>query len=241
MRLALRKSPLITTLVLLLSMLLPLEGIAGGQETATIWSAVQVLEDILNEPDEDSIPASLLQQGDGVVILPGMLSVGWGVGLSHGSGIMLFRQGEGWNDPVFVSMSGASVGYQIGAQSSDLILSFKRPYSIDSLLDEKLTLGVDAAISAGPVGRDATLATDTSLDSEIYSWSRSRGLFVGVALDGSALTIDEEANSAFYDQPGITTEEIIKRPVKNRSSGLRRLKELLNQKTESQKVGETGE
>lgn len=80
MRLALRKSPLITTLVLLLSMLLPLEGIAGGQETATIWSAVQVLEDILNEPDEDSIPASLLQQGDGVVILPGMLSVGWGVG-----------------------------------------------------------------------------------------------------------------------------------------------------------------
>ncbi|HIJ34637.1 MAG TPA: hypothetical protein HPP65_09565, partial [Gammaproteobacteria bacterium] len=78
MRLALRKSPLITTLVLLLSMLLPLEGIAGGQETATIWSAVQVLEDILNEPDEDSIPASLLQQGDGVVILPGMLSVGWG-------------------------------------------------------------------------------------------------------------------------------------------------------------------
>ena len=148
MRLALRKSPLITTLVLLLSMLLPLEGIAGGQETATIWSAVQVLEDILNEPDEDSIPASLLQQGDGVVILPGMLSVGWGVGLSHGSGIMLFRQGEGWNDPVFVSMSGASVGYQIGAQSSDLILSFKRPYSIDSLLDGKLTLGVDAAISA---------------------------------------------------------------------------------------------
>jgi lipid-binding SYLF domain-containing protein len=183
----------------------------------------------LDESSEESIPTSLLRNGDGVVILPGMLSVGWGIGLSHGTGIMLFRKNKIWNNPVFVSMSGASFGYQIGAQSSDVILSFKRPNTINSLLDGTITLGVDAAIAAGPIGRDTTLATDATLDTEIYSWSRSRGLFAGVALDGSALSVDEEANAEFYKQPGITAEDIIKQAPDNRSSGLRRLKSLLNQ------------
>lgn len=219
----------ITALFLLLT---PLLVHAGGKETATIWSAVQVLEDILNEPSEETLPVHLLQRSDGVVILPGMISVGWGVGVSHGSGIMLFRQGELWNDPVFVTMSGASIGYQIGAQSSDVILTFKRPNTINELLNGKITLGVDAAIAAGPVGRDTTIATDPTLDSEIYSWSRSRGLFAGVALDGSALSVDESANASFYNQPGISGEEILQRPAGNRSSGLRRLKALLNQNGE---------
>jgi lipid-binding SYLF domain-containing protein len=216
-------------LLSLLLLITPLLAQAGGQETATIWSAVQVLEDILNEPSEETLPVQLLQRSDGVVILPGMLSVGWGVGVSHGNGVMLFRKQKRWNDPIFVSMSGASIGYQIGAQSSDVILTFKRPNTINSLLNGKITLGVDAAIAAGPVGRDTTVATDATLDSEIYSWSRSRGLFAGVALDGSALSVDDEANAAFYDQPGISGEEILQRPTDNRSSGLRRLKALLNQ------------
>ncbi|MBT3197248.1 MAG: lipid-binding SYLF domain-containing protein [Gammaproteobacteria bacterium] len=227
-----------STLLGLALLLISTIGYAGGKETATIWSAVQVLEDILGEPAEESIPVSLLQQGDGVVILPGMLSVGWGVGLSHGSGVMLFRRGESWNDPIFVNMTGASFGYQIGAQSSDLILSFKRPNSIDSLLNGKLTLGVDAAITAGPIGRDASVATDATLDSEIYSWSRSRGLFVGVALDGSALTIDEAANASFYGKIGILAEEIIRQPTLSRSSGVRRLKGLLNQKGIGDRIDE---
>jgi lipid-binding SYLF domain-containing protein len=216
-------------LLSLLLLITPLFVQAGGQETATIWSAVQVLEDILNEPSEETLPVQLLQRSDGVVILPGMLSVGWGVGVSHGNGVMLFRKERRWNDPILVSMSGASIGYQIGAQSSDVILTFKRPNTINSLLNGKITLGVDAAIAAGPVGRDTTVATDATLDSEIYSWSRSRGLFAGVALDGSALSVDDEANAAFYDQPGISGEEILQRPTDNRSSGLRRLKALLNQ------------
>ncbi len=218
-----------TAAMILLLATLPQSGHAGGKETATIWSAVQVLEDILNDDSEESIPTSLLRKGDGVVILPGMLSVGFGVGVSHGKGVMLFRKDGEWNNPIFISMTGASYGYQIGAQSSDVILSFKRPNTIDSLLDGKLTLGVDAAISAGPVGRDTTVATDPTLKTEIYSWSRSRGLFVGVALDGSALTVDDEANATFYDQADITAEDIIQQPTSNRSSGLRRLKALLNQ------------
>ncbi len=222
------QSATVVALILLLTTL-PQPGHAGGKETATIWSAVQVLEDILNDDSEESIPTSLLRKGDGVVILPGMLSVGFGVGVSHGKGVMLFRKDDQWNNPIFVSMTGASYGYQIGAQSSDVILSFKRPNTIDSLLDGKLTLGVDAAISAGPIGRDTTVATDPTLKTEIYSWSRSRGLFVGVALDGSALTVDDEANATFYDQADITAQDIIQQPTSNRSSGLRRLKALLNQ------------
>lgn len=216
-------------LLALYLLVLPLLAHAGGEETATIWSAVQVIEDIHQSASEEQLPLQLLQRSDGVVILPGMLSVGWGVGVSHGSGIMLFRKDGTWNDPIFVNMSGASFGYQIGAQSSDVILVFKRPSTIDELLDGKITLGVDAAIAAGPIGRDTTVATDATLDSEIYSWSRSRGLFAGVALDGSALSIDDEANADFYDQPGITGEEILQRSADSRSSGLRRLKTLLNQ------------
>ncbi len=216
-------------LTLLLGTLLPLQASAGGKETATIWSAVQVLEDVLNDSSEETIPTNLLRRGDGVVILPGMISVGWGVGVSHGGGIMLFREKGSWNNPVFVSMTGASFGYQIGAQSSDVILVFKRPNTIHELLDGKITLGVDAAISAGPVGRDTSMATDATLKSEIYSWSRSRGLFAGVALDGSALAVDDDANAAFYDQPEITPEQILEQPTDNRSSGLRRLKALLDQ------------
>ena len=218
------------TLVIALAFILaPLQAIAGGKETATIWSAIQVLEDVLVGPDEESIPSSLLQKGDGVIILPGMISVGFGVGVRHGNGVMLFRKDKEWNNPVFVSMSGASYGYQIGAQSSDVILSIKRPNSIESLLDGKLTLGVDASMSAGPIGRDTTAATDPLLRTEIYSWSRSKGLFAGVALDGSILTINDEANARFYDKPGISASDIIEQPTNNRSSGLRRLKELLNQ------------
>ncbi len=214
--------------LLLVFLVLPLLAHAGGRETATIWSAVQVLEDVLNEPDEDSIPLSLLQRSDGVVILPGLLSVGWGVGVSHGDGVMLFRDQEQWKNPIFVSMTGASIGYQIGAQSSDVILSFKHPNAINSLLEGKITMGVDAAISTGPVGRDTTIATDTSLDSEIYSWSRSRGLFVGVALDGSVLSIDHDANAIFYDKPDITSTAILDQEP-SRSSGVRQLKSLLQQ------------
>ena len=226
------------TLALTLATLLvtiPISSYAGSKETATIWSAVQVLEDVLNDASEESIPTSLLRKGDGVIILPGMLSVGFGVGVSHGNGIMLFRKDGVWNNPVFVSMNSASYGYQIGAQSSDVILSFKRPNTIDSLLDGKLTLGVDAAISAGPIGRDTTIATDPTLKTEIYSWSRSRGLFVGVALDGSALTVNNDANASFYDKPGISAEDIIGQPTDNRSSGLRRLKVLLNQHISGEK------
>lgn len=218
-----------TSIIALVFILIPLQSIAGGKETATIWSAIQVLEDVLIGPEEESIPSSLLKKGDGVIILPGMISVGFGVGVSHGNGVMLFRKDGEWNNPVFVSMSGASYGYQIGAQSSDVVLSIKRPNSIESLLDGKLTLGVDASMSAGPVGRDTSAATDPALSTEIYSWSRSRGLFAGVALDGSILTVNDDANASFYNKPGISASDIIEQPTDNRSSGLRRLKALLNQ------------
>ncbi len=218
----------IYTLILLFILISP-QAVAGGKETATIWSAIQVLEDVLVGPEEESIPSSLLKKGDGVIILPGMISVGFGVGVKHGNGVMLFRKNGEWNNPVFVSMSGASYGYQIGAQSSDVVLSINRPNSIESLLDGKLTLGVDASMSAGPVGRDTAVATDPTLNTEIYSWSRSRGLFAGVALDGSILTVNDEANARFYDKPGISAIDIIEQPTNNRSSGLRRLKALLNQ------------
>ncbi len=221
--------------LLLLLWGLSLGAYSDGREIATIWSAVQVLEDLFQDTSEEheEIPVSLLRQSDAVVILPGMITVGWGVGVSHGSGVMLFRHPPGWSDPIFVTLTGASIGYQAGAQATDLVLSFRDPNAVNSLLNGKITMGVDAAIAAGPIGRDTTLATDSSLDAEIYSWSHSRGLFVGVALDGSRLAIDEDANALFYNQPGITSEDILQQPTSSRASGVHRLKGLLQSRQES--------
>jgi lipid-binding SYLF domain-containing protein len=163
-----------------------------------------------------------------------VIKVGFVVGGRHGRGVLLIREKRtGWSNPVFVSITGGSVGWQIGAQSTDVILVFKSMKSIDGIMKGKFTLGADAAIAAGPVGRRAEAATDVQLKAEIYSYSRSRGLFAGVSVEGAALQIDDEANADFYGKEGIRAEEFLKGSQIPSPPAAIRLKESLAKHTDS--------
>jgi lipid-binding SYLF domain-containing protein len=168
------------------------------REAATVDAAGQVLREIMAIPAWQ-IPASLLADAQGIVIVPNVIKGGFVLGLRHGRGVVMVRDENGlWRAPTFLTLTGGSIGYQAGVQATDVILVFKTRNSVRGLLAGKFTLGADAAVAAGPVGRQAAAATDTALKAEIYSYSRSRGLFAGVCLDGSALRIDSTANAVYY-------------------------------------------
>ncbi|HUO83216.1 MAG TPA: lipid-binding SYLF domain-containing protein [Gammaproteobacteria bacterium] len=182
--------------------------LAATAEEDRVATATSVLEQLADIP-EQYVPPSLLNSAYGIAVIPNVIKIGLGIGGRHGKGVLVVRDGnDGWSDPVFVSLTGGSFGWQIGAQSTDIILVFKTRRSVEGLTGGKLTLGADAAVAAGPVGRHAEAATDIQLKSEVYSYSRNRGLFAGVALEGTAITIDDDANAAFYGRPGITAAEI---------------------------------
>lgn len=172
--------------------------LAQSREAATVYDAEAVLDEVMRIPAR-GIPRSLLSRAHGVVIIPGMLKGGFIVGVRHGRGVALIRDEQGnWNTPRFVEMTGGSFGFQAGVQSTDIILVFLRSKSAEGLLHGTFTLGVDAAAAAGPVGRNLAAATDERLRAEILSYSRSRGLFAGISLDGSSIQIDYAAERAFY-------------------------------------------
>src|SRR5262249_49915713 len=147
------------------------------------------------------IPPTLLQDAKGVAIIPHVLKASLLVGGRFGRGVVLVRQPDGtWSNPVFVTLAGGGIGWQLGIQSTDRVWVFKTSHSRDRILRGKgqLTLGGDVAVAAGPVGRQAEAATDGQLMAEIYSYSRSRGLFAGLSLEGAGMLADAEANEAFY-------------------------------------------
>jgi lipid-binding SYLF domain-containing protein len=181
---------------------------AVSNETAKVEAASSVLAEIMRVP-EDGIPEALLSNAYGVAVIPGVIKAAFGIGGRYGEGILAVRTADGaWSNPAFISLTGGSLGWQIGAESTDLILVFKSRQSIDAISRGKFTLGVDASVAAGPVGRHAQASTDAQLRAEIYSYSRSRGLFAGVALEGAALQMDNSANAVFYDRPDITANMI---------------------------------
>jgi lipid-binding SYLF domain-containing protein len=166
-------------------------------------SATNVLNEFMAIPAE-GIPRSMLARAQGLVIVPRMVKVGLVVGARHGKGIAVVRDQNGtWRPPIFVTMTGGSVGWQVGVQSSDIVMVFTTRRSVEGLLSGKFTVGVDAAAAAGPVGRQASAATDIKLQAEIYSYSRSRGLFAGASVDGSLLQIDSGANQVYYGAAGL--------------------------------------
>jgi len=171
---------------------------AQSYEEGIVEAACLVLDEIMAIPVA-AIPASLLADAQGIAIVPNLIKGGFVVGVRHGRGVLVVRDETGrWKAPVFVTLTGGSVGWQIGLQATDIVLVFKTRSSVLNLMRGKFTLGVDAAAAAGPVGREASAGTDLTMKAEIYSYSRSRGLFAGLALDGSALQIDPRANSAYY-------------------------------------------
>lgn len=181
---------------------------AAGGEAARVGSATDVMNQIMQIP-EKSIPPALLADAQGIAIVPGVIKLGFVVGGQYGRGVLVVREADGsWSRPVFVTLTSGSVGWQIGAESTDFVLVFKTRKSVDGILKGKFTLGADAAVAAGPVGRRAEAATDVKLGAEIYSYSRNRGLFAGVSLEGSALQVDDAADAAFYGRAGIRGSEI---------------------------------
>jgi len=155
-----------------------------------------VLTEVLGVPE--GLPQRLFADAHCIAVIPGVIKVGFGFGGRHGKGLVSCRIGDGWSSPSFVSITGGSFGLQIGAQSTDLVLLFATRRAAEILADNKITLGGDASVSAGPVGRTAEAGTTVTLETEIYSYSRSKGLFAGVSLEGATLRADNDANHEAY-------------------------------------------
>jgi lipid-binding SYLF domain-containing protein len=146
------------------------------------------------------------------------------------------KQGR-FSNPVFITMTGGSFGWQWGVQSTDIVLVFTTPKGVEGINGGKVTLGADASVAAGPVGRQAEVATDTSFKAEVYSYSRSRGVFAGLALDGTAITIDDGANAAFYRKPGVASADIISGAVTSEDESVRRFLAAVATSTGTQRSG----
>ena len=180
------------------ALLLAAPAFAGQKEDDRARNAVRVLQEIQRIP-ENGIPDKLLDEGRAIIVIPDTVKAGLVIGGRRGHGLMSVKNPDGaWSQPVFVKLTGGSIGFQAGVQSSDVVLVFRNDRSLDSIVNGKFTLGADAGVAAGPVGRNAAAATDGQLKAEIWSWSRARGLFAGVALDGAVLQIDNAANVAAY-------------------------------------------
>lgn len=181
---------------------------AATREEKRVGDAADVLEQFLRIP-EKSVPPSLLARAYAVAVIPNVYKAAFGFGAKRGKGILVVRQDDNsWSNPAFVKLTAGSFGWQIGAQSTDIILVFKTRKGVEGIENGKLTLGADASVAAGPLGRHTGIATDLAFKSEVYSYSRSRGLFAGVALEGAGVTMDRKANAAFYSSNSMTPERI---------------------------------
>lgn len=184
---------------------------AGDRELRTVEAAADTLQALAALPHQ-GIPPALLRDARAVVIVPHVVKAGFLVGGRFGRGVVLTRLPDGtWSNPVFVTLAGGGIGWQAGIQSTDLVLVFKTGHGLDRVLSGKgqLTLGGDVGVAAGPVGRQAEAATDGQLKAEIYSYSRSRGLFAGVSVEGAGLLGDCESNEAFYRLRGGRPEDVL--------------------------------
>ncbi len=175
--------------------------VRASKENDTVTNATDVLNEIMKIP-ASSIPERLFTEAFGLVVVPGMLKLGFIGSFQRGKGVLIIRDATTgqWRPPVFVTLTGAGAGFQAGVQSMDIILVLRTQKSVNAIIskDRHLTLGVDAAAAAGPVGRQASLATDIQMKSEILSYSRTRGLFAGAAIDGTVVDIDVAAGQSYY-------------------------------------------
>lgn len=218
---------------------LPLTGARADNERIEALNhandAVSILDKIEQSPDR-GIPQDLLRNAKAIVVVPSVVNVGLVVGARHGEGVVSVRQHDGrWSYPSFVDLSGGSVGFQAGVSSTDVILVFRSQRGVDGIVNGKFTLGGSVGVAAGPVGRNAHASTDQQLKAEIYSYSRSRGLFAGVSLDGTAITIDYDANAAVYGS-GITPRRIFEGGVTKVPAQVKAFRDRLNRYAEKSPV-----
>jgi len=181
----------------------------AAREEGLLLTATEVLNDVQSMPDQ-RLPDTLLTHAYGIAVIPDVTKIAFIFGGRHGNGVLTVRDtlSSPWSNPVFISLTGGSWGLQAGAQSSDIILVFTTKGGVEGIAGGKMTLGADASVAAGPVGRQGSAATDVSL-AEIYSYARTRGLFGGIAVDGSVVAIDKSANADLYGKKGVTATEIL--------------------------------
>lgn len=218
-------------LAALLALCLALPAHAATREEKRVAEATEVLNQLLRIP-EQSIPPTLLSSAYAIAVVPNVVKAAFGVGARHGKGVLIVRRPDNsWSNPAFISLTAGSFGFQIGAQATDVILVFKSRKGVDGLENGKLTLGADASIAAGPVGRTTSAATDVQLKAEVYSYSRSRGLFAGVSLEGSGVAMDRKANAAYYGAPDMTPERVFASASNAAPLGAQKFVEVLTAQT----------
>ena len=181
----------------------------GSKQRKILRTSQLILEEIQKSPDQQ-IPMNLISKAKAIIVFPTMLKAGFFVGARYGKGIAAVRTEETgeWGPPTFLYTTGGSFGFQFGMETVDLILLVMSQRGLEGLLNEQFTLGGDIAISAGPVGRHAEASADIFMQGEIYSYSRSKGLFGGISLKGTIITTDSDSNLAYYGHP-YTSEEIL--------------------------------
>jgi SH3 domain-containing YSC84-like protein 1 len=212
----------VTTLALLVAV----TAIASDREddVSRTHKAAQVFQEIMNAPDQ-GIPQDLLESAKCIAIIPGDVKFAFIFGGSYGRGLATCRTGRSWSAPMFVAIDGGSVGYQIGGSSTDIVLLFMNDRALHSLLSDKFKLGADASVAAGPVGRNASAGTDLKLNAEILSYSRTKGVFAGVSLDGAVVQADKSGDKAMYGA-NVDRHEILDGKIAVPASARRLLREI---------------
>src|ERR1700719_1643056 len=196
--------------VTLCFMLLTVVLYAQNKEQNRLENCGVVMQEIMNIPD--NIPQEVMEKAECVIVFPSVLKAAFVVGASYGRGAMVCRTGEHfrgrWGSPAMFALEGGSVGFQIGGQATDLVLLVMNDRGADSILSSKVKLGGDASVAAGPVGRDASANTDAYMRAEVLSYSRTRGLFAGISLEGSTIRPDNDANKRIYGEK-ISAKDIV--------------------------------
>ena len=205
-----------------------------ADQRKVLIEAVQVLEEIQSSPDQN-IPESLISKAKAIIVFPTMVKAGFFVGARYGTGVAAVKNEKTgkWGPPAFLKTIGGSFGFQIGAEAVDLVLLIMSQRGIEGLINSKFTLGADAAVSAGPVGRHAEAGTDVTFKGEIYSYSRSKGAFAGISLKGATISENTDANWGYYNRPLSPKDILIDGRVKKYSESTRRFSNGLDRLTSS--------
>jgi len=193
-------------------------------DVARTQKAAQVFQAIMDTPDK-GIPHDLLKSAKCIAIIPGDKKFAFVFGGNYGRGVAVCRTQDGWSAPIFVAIDGGSVGYQIGGSSTDLVLLFMNDHALSSLLGDKFKLGADASVAAGPVGRSAAADTDVRLTSEILSYSRTKGIFAGISLDGAVVQADRSGDESMYGA-GVDRHQILSGAIPTPLSAMALAREL---------------
>lgn len=192
--------------------LVPLALGAQSEEARRVAESTTVLSEIMGAADQ-SVPRSIMEKAQGIAVFPSLVKAGFIVGGQRGHGILSVRDEKSgtWSAPAFLTITGGSVGFQIGAQAVDLVLVIMNRRGLEQLVDNQFKVGADASVAAGPVGRDASASTDIQMRAQILSYSRTRGLFAGISLNGTTINQDRDANERFYGQAYRTGQIVFER------------------------------